>query len=83
MLQRLESVASATGESIEEIALKALARYLAEIPPPDACGSKPRSFTAEELEAGYQAMAADEEREAEAREWCGSYLGEDLANETR
>jgi hypothetical protein len=35
------------------------------------------------MEASYQAMAADEKRELEARERCGSYLGEDLPNETR
>jgi len=83
IFHRLESVASATGESAEEIALKALERYLAEIHLPEAGPSKPGRLTAKELEASYQAMAADEGRELEAREWCGSYLGEDLVNETR
>lgn len=75
IFQRLESIASETGESTEEIALKALERYLAET------HSKPGGFTDEELAASYKAMAADEERELEAREWCGSYLGEDLAGQ--
>ena len=34
------------------------------------------------LEAGYQAMAADTEREAEAQEWCNALAG-DGADETR
>lgn len=34
------------------------------------------------LEAGYEAMAADQEREAEAKEWCNSLAG-DMAHETR
>ena len=34
------------------------------------------------LDAGYQAMAADEAREAEATEWIGA-LGKDLADEAR
>lgn len=83
VFQRLESIASVTGESTEKITLKALERYLADAHTYDAGRSKPRSYTTEELEASYQAMAADEERETEAREWCGSYLGEDLANEAR
>jgi len=33
------------------------------------------------LDAGYRAMAADEEREAEAREWCEALAG-DTGNET-
>lgn len=33
------------------------------------------------LEEGYKAMAADEEREAEAKEWVNAYLGEDMPNE--
>ncbi len=36
----------------------------------------------EELEAGYLAMAADEEREAEAMEWCEALIG-DVADEAR
>lgn len=34
------------------------------------------------LDKGYAAMAADEEREAEAREWCKALAG-DLVDETR
>ena len=34
------------------------------------------------LDAGYQAMAADTEREAEAQEWCNALAG-DVADETR
>ena len=34
------------------------------------------------LDAGYQAMAADTEREAEAQEWCNALAG-DAADETR
>ncbi len=34
------------------------------------------------LDDGYQAMAADPEREAEAMEWCNA-LAKDLADETR
>lgn len=34
------------------------------------------------LDDGYQAMAADKEREAEAEEWCNALAG-DMANETR
>jgi hypothetical protein len=34
------------------------------------------------LEVGYQAMAADKEREAEAEEWCNALAG-DMVNETR
>ena len=34
------------------------------------------------LDDGYQAMAADQAREAEAMEWCNA-LAEDIANETR
>jgi hypothetical protein len=34
------------------------------------------------LDSGYQAMAADETREAEATEWLNA-LGKDLADETR
>ena len=34
------------------------------------------------LDDGYQAMAADQEREAEAIEWCNA-LAEDIADETR
>lgn len=36
---------------------------------------------AEDLEAGYRAMAADEEHEAEALEWSEALIGD--ANETR
>ena len=34
------------------------------------------------LDAGYQAMAADMERETEAQEWCNALAG-DVADETR
>ena len=34
------------------------------------------------LDAGYQAMAADTEREAEAQEWCNALAG-DVSDETR
>ena len=34
------------------------------------------------LDAGYQAMAADTERETEAQEWCNALAG-DVADETR
>lgn len=34
------------------------------------------------LDAGYQAMAADKEREFEATEWCNALAG-DMANEAR
>ena len=34
------------------------------------------------LDAGYQAMASDAEREAEAQEWCNALAG-DVADETR
>jgi hypothetical protein len=33
------------------------------------------------LDVGYQAMAADKEREAEAEEWCNALDG-DMVNET-
>ena len=34
------------------------------------------------LDQGYQAMAADKEREVEAVEWCNALTG-DMANESR
>ena len=34
------------------------------------------------LDNGYRAMAADQEREAEAREWCATLI-KDMADETR
>jgi hypothetical protein len=34
------------------------------------------------LDAGYLAMAADKEREAEAMEWCNAVLA-DMSDETR
>ena len=34
------------------------------------------------LDDGYQAMAADKERETEAKEWCNALAG-DMANESR
>ena len=33
------------------------------------------SYTQAELEAGYKAMAADEEYEREAMEWCNGLMG--------
>lgn len=33
------------------------------------------------LEAGYQALTADEQQEAEASEWCNALIG-DVADET-
>lgn len=34
------------------------------------------------LDAGYQAMAADQDRETEAQEWCNA-LSQDVANAAR
>jgi hypothetical protein len=34
------------------------------------------------LDDGYKAMAADQEREADAMEWCNA-LSKDMANEAR
>ena len=34
------------------------------------------------LDDGYKAMAADQEREADAMEWCNA-ISKDMANETR
>jgi hypothetical protein len=34
------------------------------------------AYTEAELEADYRAMAADKEREAEAREWCNALIGD-------
>ena len=34
------------------------------------------------LDDGYQAMAADQQREAEAQDWCNT-LARDIPNETR
>jgi predicted CopG family antitoxin len=34
------------------------------------------------LDAGYKAMAAERERESEAKEWCDA-LAKDMINETR
>jgi hypothetical protein len=47
-----------------------------------AAGNEPahrprlRAYTEAELEAGYRAMAADEEYEREAREWCSALTGD-------
>jgi ribosomal protein L12E/L44/L45/RPP1/RPP2 len=38
------------------------------------------AYTQAELEAGYRAMAADAEREAEAQEWCNALIG-DIADD--
>lgn len=40
------------------------------------------AYTEAELEAGYQAMAADEEYEREASAWCNALIG-GIADETR
>ncbi|MGN6564345.1 MAG: addiction module antitoxin [Thermomicrobiales bacterium] len=39
---------------------------------------RPHLLTAADLEAGYREMAADEAREAEAREWSERLVGETL-----
>jgi hypothetical protein len=39
---------------------------------------RPHLLTAPDLEAGYRAKAADETREAEAREWSDALAGETL-----
>jgi hypothetical protein len=39
---------------------------------------RPQVVSSEELEAAYQAMADDEEREREASEWIDADLGETL-----
>jgi hypothetical protein len=41
-----------------------------------------RSYTQAELEAGYKAMAADEEYEQEAMEWCSGLMS-GIDDETR
>ena len=41
-----------------------------------------RTYTQSELEAGYKAMAADEEYEQEAMEWCNGLMG-GIDDETR
>jgi len=41
-----------------------------------------RAYTQEELEAGYKAMAADEEYEREAMEWCNGLMN-GIDDETR
>jgi len=41
-----------------------------------------RTYTQAELEAGYKAMAADEEYEKEAMEWCNGLMT-GIADETR
>jgi len=41
-----------------------------------------RTYTQAELEAGYQAMAADAEYEREAMEWCNGLMG-GIDDETR
>ena len=41
-----------------------------------------RTFTQMELEEGYKAMAADEEREREAMEWCNGLM-DGIDDETR
>ncbi len=44
--------------------------------------ARPHVMKENTLEAGYQAMAADKDRETEAGEWCDALNG-DAANETR
>ncbi|GBU27495.1 hypothetical protein R84B8_01027 [Treponema sp. R8-4-B8] len=44
--------------------------------------SSKRTYTQEELEAGYKAMAADEEYEREAMEWCNGLMN-GIDDETR
>jgi predicted CopG family antitoxin len=39
---------------------------------------RPHVLTRQDLEEGYRAMAADSEREAEAREWAESLIGEGI-----
>jgi streptogramin lyase len=51
--------------------------------PLEARSEARKRMTPEELEAGYRAMAADEEGEAEAREWVNAYLGEYLPQTAR
>ena len=41
-----------------------------------------RTYTQTELEAGYKAMAADEEYEREAMEWCNGLMS-GIEDETR
>jgi len=41
-----------------------------------------RTYTQDELEAGYKAMAADEEYEREAMEWCNGLMN-GIDDETR
>jgi hypothetical protein len=42
----------------------------------EAAASPLPSYTEAELEAGYRAMAADEEREREAQEWLEGLIGD-------
>jgi hypothetical protein len=44
--------------------------------------SSGRTYTQAELEAGYKAMAADEEYEREAMEWCNGLMN-GIDDETR
>ena len=44
--------------------------------------SSGRTYTQAELEAGYQAMAADKEYEREAMEWCNGLMN-GIDDETR
>jgi len=41
-----------------------------------------RPYVIDSLDAGYQVMAADKQREAEATEWCNSLI-RDVADATR
>ena len=53
-------------EFLESLALDALSRQ--------------DRLTAEEVVRGYQAMAADEESEKEAHEWCEALVGDGFRN---
>jgi hypothetical protein len=44
--------------------------------------ARPYVMQEDSLESGYQAMAADTAREAEASEWCNAII-KDVANEAR
>lgn len=44
--------------------------------------ARPHVLKEDSLDAGYQAMAADKVREAEASEWCDTLI-KDVANEAR
>jgi hypothetical protein len=78
LFQYLDSMAHELGEPTEKFISSALIRYISE-----AHSEARKRMTPEELEASYRAMAADEEGEAEAREWVNAYLGESLPQTAR